>query len=232
MQLPDAADDVKVTDAHDEPLLTQVIAKDAATHSFELLAYVDAVPAMGYEVLHAAPGKSDSRSDLKVEDAAGSIVLTNSKLKATIDKKNGCITSLIAGGKEMLASGACGNQLQTYKDLPKEYDAWNIDPGTLDGTMTPIEQVDSVAVADKGPLRASVKVKRSWGSSKFEQEISLDAMADSLEVANEVDWHETHVLLKAAFPLAASGPKATYEIPYGSIERPTTRNNSWGEGAV
>jgi alpha-mannosidase len=35
------------------------------------------------------------------------------------------------------------------------------------------------------------------------------------------------VLLKAAFPLAASGPFATYEIPYGSIDRPTTRNNSW-----
>jgi alpha-mannosidase len=33
--------------------------------------------------------------------------------------------------------------------------------------------------------------------------------------------------LKAAFPLAASSPQATYEIPFGSIERPTTRNNSW-----
>jgi alpha-mannosidase len=34
-------------------------------------------------------------------------------------------------------------------------------------------------------------------------------------------------LLKAAFPLAAASGQATYEIPYGSIERPTTRNNSW-----
>ncbi len=38
---------------------------------------------------------------------------------------------------------------------------------------------------------------------------------------------KTHVLLKAAFPLAHSGPKATFEIPYGAIERPTTRDNSW-----
>ena len=48
-----------------------------------------------------------------------------------------------------------------------------------------------------------------------------------VDVDNEIDWHETHVLLKAAFPLAAIGPFATYEIPYGTIERPTTRNNSW-----
>ena len=48
-----------------------------------------------------------------------------------------------------------------------------------------------------------------------------------IDIDNEIDWHESHVLLKAAFPLAASGPFATYEIPYGTIERPTTRNNSW-----
>ena len=27
--------------------------------------------------------------------------------------------------------------------------------------------------------------------------------------------------------MSASGPMATYEIPYGTIQRPTTRNNSW-----
>ena len=50
---------------------------------------------------------------------------------------------------------------------------------------------------------------------------------DYVDVDNDIDWHESHVLLKAAFPLAASGPFATYEIPYGTIDRPTTRNNSW-----
>jgi len=45
-------------------------------------------------------------------------------------------------------------------------------------------------------------------------------------VTNDFDWRERHILLKAAFPLAASGPFATYEIPYGTIERPTTRNNN------
>ena len=228
VQVPEAADDVRLLDAHDKPVLTQVVSKDAATHSFELMARVEGVPALGYQVLHAAPGRADSKSDLKVEDQAASIALMNSKLKVVIDKKNGCISSLVAnGGKESIASGACGNQLQTFKDLPKQYDAWNIDPGTLDGTMTPIEQVDSIAVLDNGPLHASVRIMRTWGASKFTQEISLDAGADAVEVGNVVQWHENHILLKAAFPLAASGPKATYEIPYGSIERTTTRNNSW-----
>src|SRR6202044_906021 len=38
---------------------------------------------------------------------------------------------------------------------------------------------------------------------------------------------ENHVLLKVAFPLAATGGKATFEIPYGSIERTTQRTSSW-----
>jgi alpha-mannosidase len=37
------------------------------------------------------------------------------------------------------------------------------------------------------------------------------------------EWHEKHHLLKVAFPLKATNERATFEIPYGSIERPTTR---------
>ena len=66
-----------------------------------------------------------------------------------------------------------------------------------------------------------------WQNSKFVQTISLSTDRAMVDVDNEIDWHESHVLLKAAFPLAATGPFATYEIPYGTIERPTTRNNSW-----
>jgi len=84
-----------------------------------------------------------------------------------------------------------------------------------------------VKLVEDGPLRKTVRVTRHWQNSKFVQDISLDAGADEVVVKNDIDWHEKHVLLKAAFPLAASEPKATYEIPFGSIERPTTRNNSF-----
>jgi len=236
VQLPDAAEGVRILDAHEKPLISQVLSMDSGTHRFDVLARVNGIPALGYAVLHGEKGRpqsvTDSGTDLRMEDQAGAFVLSNAHLKVAIDKKTGCMTSLMsvaAGGKsgvESLAQGGCGNQLQTFKDTPKDYDAWNIDPGTLDH-MTPIETVDSVTVLDRGPLRATVRVARTWQASKFVQDISLDAGADSVGVANDVDWHETHVLLKAAFPLSASGPKATYEIPYGSIERPTTRNNSW-----
>jgi len=84
-----------------------------------------------------------------------------------------------------------------------------------------------VELVEKGPLRSAIRVTHTWQSSKFVQDITLDAGADQVDVVNDIDWHETHVLLKAAFPLAATSNKATYEVPYGSIQRITTRNNSW-----
>jgi alpha-mannosidase len=37
------------------------------------------------------------------------------------------------------------------------------------------------------------------------------------------EWNEKHILLKVAFPVSVHSSKATYEIPFGSIARPTTR---------
>ncbi len=174
---------------------------------------------------HVVPGSKSFPTDLKVTGTT----IENANLRVTVDPSTGCITSLFnkKGNFETLAPNACGNELQAFKDTPKDYDAWNIDPGTLDQPPTLIHQVDSVKVVESGPMRAGIQVSRTWQSSKFVQEISLDSGADEVLVTNDIDWHETHVLLKAAFPLAATSDNATYEIPYGTIQRPTTRNNSW-----
>jgi alpha-mannosidase len=230
VQLPESASTVNLVDPQGRVLPSQIISADRATHQFTVLARVHDVPALGYTVLHAvSTPAAATTTDLHLNDTPSAYVLENAHLKLAIDKKTGCITTLasIATKADYLAPNACGNQLQTYKDTPKNYDAWNIDPGTLDGTMTPITALDSISILTNGSLRKTVRITRTWQSSKFTQDISLDAGADSILISNDIDWHETHVLLKAAFPLAATSPKATYEIPFGSIERPTTHNNSW-----
>jgi len=202
---------------------------DATTGASDVRLHVMKVPAMGYKVVwiggKGAAQKSESDADAK--DSGNAITLENATLRLTVDKGTGCITSLFQKktGFETLAPGACGNQLQFFKDTPKDYDAWNIDPGTLDVAPMTIEHPDSVELVKTA--EPGIRVKRHWQSSKFEQTFSLSADGDTVDVDNEIDWHENHVLLKAAFPVAASGPFATYEIPYGTIDRPTTRNNSW-----
>jgi len=208
-------------------VLVNAMQTDEATNSSNLTLQVSDIPALGYRVfwLNKEHFMNHGVEKIKDEDKTGkSIVLDNGALRVSVDKQTGCITSLYdhRSGFESLAPGACGNQLQAFKDTPKDYDAWNIDPGTLDVPPTLLDKADAVEVLKAGER---VRVTRTWQNSKFVQSIELDG--DQIDIDNDIDWHESHVLLKAAFPLTVTSDFATYEIPYGTIERPTTRNNSW-----
>ncbi len=223
VQMPEAAKDgIAVIDSKDNALPVQILSRDAVTNSYSLLIEARNVPSMGYEILHVLPGKRDVPSDLK----ASGLTLENEFLRVTVDAQSGCVTSLFDKRTkfESIAAGACGNELVAFKDTPKDYDAWNID-ADFEKVFTNLDKADSVQLIEQGPLRAAIRVTRTWQSSKFVQDIRLYAGLARVDVANDIDWHETHVLLKAAFPLAASSSEATFEIPYGWIERPTTRNN-------
>jgi alpha-mannosidase len=228
VQLPAASKSgIAVLDDRDRALQFQQLSYDASRHTYKLLVKVEDVPSLGYEILHVRSALSSPSKNQGKVTASGS-TLENSLLRVTVDSKTGCLTSIYdkVAKFESIAGGGCGNQLQAFKDTPKDYDAWNID-ADFDKQVTALDNADAVELIDKGPLKATIRITRRWQNSKFIQDVSLYAGLDRVDIANKFDWHETHVLLKAAFPLAASGPQATYEIPYGSIERPTTRNNSW-----
>ncbi len=206
-----------------------VHAQGKSAESSDVTLHVANVPALGYKVVWTGKGGSAEKGATVAEQGT-SITLANASVRVAIDKGTGCITNLAEkkSNFETIASGACGNQLQFFKDNPKDYDAWNVDPGTYDVRPTTLDHADTVEIIKLADGAPAVKVTHNWQSSKFVQTISLPAGdSEIVDIDNDIEWHETQVLLKAAFPLAATGPFATYEIPYGSIDRPTTRNNSW-----
>jgi alpha-mannosidase len=226
VQTPEAGE-LTLTDDAGQKLSYEDLNEGTNIREHTVLATVD-VPALGYTVLHATASSSPVQPR-GYENAPADLTLANDKIKVAIDPKTGCITQIsdTSMTHKYLAPNSCGNQLQAFADTPKQYDAWNIDPGTLDKAPTMIDHVESIHVVRYSTLRKTILISRRWQNSTFTQSISLDAGADHVDITNDIDWHESHVLLKAAFPLAATSGKATYEIPYGSIERPTTRNNSW-----
>jgi alpha-mannosidase len=227
LQLPAAASNIEIVNKAGKVLNSEATVQDAATHTYHVTALVPDVPSLGYEIVYARPAaaKPPVTDGVKVSD--GGMTLENQYLRVKVDPKTGCITSLVdkATNFDAIASGACGNQLQAFHDNPKQFDAWNIERDYEDhpydlGPAT-VQSIES------GPFRAVIRVTHATEKSKFAQEITLYAGVDHVEIANDIDWHEQHILLKAAFPLAASSPEATFDIPYGTIERPTTRNNSF-----
>ncbi|HXY52019.1 MAG TPA: alpha-mannosidase [Terriglobales bacterium] len=232
VQLPDAVEQVAVTDAAGKPAETQLLSIDRATHRARLLLRAH-VPALGYGTyfVRGVTQAPERHSELK----ASTDRLENEFVRVKIDPRTGCMTSLFdkRSNQEALApaetdtggakNSICGNLLQAFVDQPTEWDAWNID-ADFEKRYWDLDHADEVKLTENGPLRAVVRVKKHFQNSTFVQDVTLDAGAARVDVNMQVEWHEKHILLKVAFPVSAHSDKASFEIPYGSVERPTTRN--------
>jgi len=214
---------VEVRDSSGSVLPSSVISRDDVTHTLKVRFLASSVPALGYAVFHLVPAAQPalSRTTLK----AGAEGMSNEFVSLKVDPKTGCLTSLvdIRDGREALAPGACGNLLQTFVDKPKDYDAWNIDANFEDQKWD-LKDAEEVNLVENTPVRAVIRVRKRFQNSTFVQDICMYPGIPRVDVNMQADWHEKHILLKVAFPVSVQSDHATYEIPYGNIQRPTTRN--------
>jgi alpha-mannosidase len=129
-------------------------------------------------------------------------------------------------GREALAGRA--NQLWAYVDKPRSWDAWDVDE-TYERDGEEIIAVSKITVTETGPLRASVRVERTWRASTIVQTYRLWTDSRRLDIETEIDWHQRQVLLKALFPLNVRSDHAVFETMFGVVSRATHRNTSWDQ---
>ena len=222
-QFPFPVEGVLTLDASGAVLPSTIIARDSATNTVKVRLLAKNVPGMGYSVIYLVSGSPYMPS--KTALAASINGMENEFLRIKVNSQTGCITSLVnkQDGREELAPGACGNLLQTFVDKPRSSDAWNID-WDFEKQMWSLTDAEEVKLVENTPLRAVIRVKKKFQSSSFIQDICMYPGVPRVDVHMQVDWHEQHILLKVAFPVSVESKFATYEIPYGNIQRPTTRN--------
>lgn len=174
----------------------------------------ESIPAHGYKVIEDRPLKSG----VIVKERS----LENDYLKVTFDEKYQ-ITSVYdkKACREVIAEGSVANRLEVYEDYPRAFDAWEI-TDYYKQKMWIVDDLSSVEALENG-----FGVVRKYGNSVIKQDIVLREGSKRLDFVTHVDWHEDHVLLKAAFPFDIRATYATYEIQFGSIMRPTHQNTSW-----
>ena len=65
---------------------------------------------------------------MTLEQTADGYVLDNGLARVVVDER-GLIVSLVdvASGRDAIAPGAAGNLLQLHRDLPNQWDAWDVD---------------------------------------------------------------------------------------------------------
>jgi len=231
-QLPNPAQAIEVVDSSGKPAESQLLSIDADTHRAHFL-LLATIPALGYQTyfVRSAAKAPAVRSPLH----ASADSLENNFVRLKIDPQSGCMTNLFdkQSASESLApaeteaggpkTSICGNLLQAFVDKPKQWDAWNID-ADFEKQHWDLDHADSVKLIESGPLRAIIQIKNHFQNSTFTRDVILYAGVPRVDVRMQAEWHEKHILLKVAFPLSAHSDMATYEIPFGSVQRPTTRN--------
>jgi len=110
-----------------------------------------------------------------------------------------------------------------FKDVPTNWDAWDID-STYEHVPVPLEEPATIEVVARGPLFARLRVTRRLNQSALWQEITLRRGSRRIDFDTEIDWQERHKLLKVAFPLDIHTDEAIHEIQFGYYRRPNHRS--------
>ncbi|SET37913.1 alpha-mannosidase [Thorsellia anophelis] len=139
------------------------------------------------------------------------------KLTSIFDKKL---------NREMLKAGELGNDLMLFEDMPRMYDAWELEPYYEDKPKS-VNYLLGVHLVESGELYQAVEFKWAFGQSVLTQTMVLQATTARIDFITHVDWHERNTILRTYFPLNIRTTKATYDIQFGNIERPNHKNTEW-----
>ncbi|MBI4428527.1 MAG: alpha-mannosidase [Ignavibacteriales bacterium] len=230
-------DEYVVSDAQGKVVPSQIVQKDRLNR--EILFLAENVPLFGYKLYQLRKQKrSSGTTPLKASKTS----IENEFFKISIDPETGWVASILDKrvNKEILNGPA--NELELLADYPSAWDAWNIG---LTGVKYP-SRLRRIEVAEAGDVRAIVRVHRDYlkpgtkkdfptedfPSSFFTQDIILHQGLDRIDFTTKVDWWEEKTFLKVAFPLAISDTVATFEIPFGTIQRSTLMRDSWEKAKV
>jgi len=181
------------------------------------------VPPLGFRLYRLEPGGTGAaRLD------AARATLENPHLLLEIDRSTGRIARLVhrESGADLAApdrphavvvddrSDTWGHRVRAYDDAVGEF------------------RVERVALVEEGPVRSRLRVESRHGDSTLAEEYLLGADARFVEVRVALDWREQLKLLKLRYPSGVEADRATYEIQYGSIERPANGDEEPGQAWV
>jgi alpha-mannosidase len=148
-------------------------------------------------------------------------VIENSKIRVTFTDEGG-ISSIIgkADGFEYLRAEA--NVLNAYMDT---VNAWEV---PADFAVNPRERLAVQSVSQKVTDGVAERVTvYTINGSVITQTVTVYPESSRIDFKTEVDWQETHKMLRTSFPLTAQSDNAKCDIQYGFIERPTHKRDSF-----
>lgn len=121
---------------------------------------------------------------------------------------------------------APSNVFRMYRDMPLFFDAWDIDSFYEKEEMEIQGQAEGETIW-KGCLVSGFKTVRKIGNSVIRQTITLTQNSRQLNFETEVDWQETHKLLKVDMNTNLQTDELLSEIQFGYVRRPNHKSRPY-----
>jgi len=193
----------------------------------KLLFIARGVPSLGCKVYTLAHGDIPERPGVRADDADGkNCILENESLRVSVNRNSGAINGLLLKSlnRDIADSRKSGtlNKFEIRYERPHAMSAWKI------GEIARTESLSSgaeVKIVENGPVFAATEVKHAFLNSSLTQQIRIYQGLERIDFVTEVEWGEKGSadkdapMLKVTFTPALVEPRATYEIPFGMIER-------------
>ena len=217
-----------LVDDQGQPVLFQATQSYATVSAWRSRLAIDVdLPPLGYRTYRVLPDRVRA-TEGGVRATPSS--LDNEHLRLEVDPDSGRITHLRLrqGGRDLpgidLAdpgrpravvvddtSDTWGHRRISYQDVVGEFEA------------------TAVSLVESGPVRAILRVESRFGRSELVEDFILAAGDTAVEVRVLLDWHEPAKMLKLRFPTQLQDAVATFDIPYGTIERATEGEEEPGQ---
>ncbi len=178
------------------------------------------VPACGAVSLQPKPVQPRNTVSARTEGAE--IILENEIVRAVISRRGEVVSFTEKQSGREFADGPM-NRLLMFKDVPRKFDAWDIDSNYILQPV-PLDEPVTVTIREAEGLRAVVHVERSVQNSSFEQDIILTSGSRRLDFVTHMVWRELHRLLKTEFPVNVRASEGLNEIQFGYMKHPTHRS--------
>lgn len=218
-----------------KPASVLVMSPDGKKVPAQLLSYADgkaevifpaSVPPMSYSVYDLRPGEIFRRKTLR----CGPDWIENRIYRVTLDA-NGDISSIVDKryGKEIVEKGSAVRLAMIAGNESPRWPAWEIQKENIDRPSIPVDGNVRISINENGPVRATLKVEREYGTSEFVQYISLTdgAADDRIDIRTDIDWSQENSILKAEFPVTVSNSYASYDLGLGVVQRGNNTSRSY-----
>ncbi|MBQ4365208.1 MAG: alpha-mannosidase [Clostridia bacterium] len=143
--------------------------------------------------------------------------------------ENGYIASLLdkASGRELRKKGGAPLGVLLFgEDVPLAWDNWDVERDVIE-KLQPVQGFCGRSVVTDGAVEIRLRSRfEVENGTVVTQDLVCYADSPRIDFHTLVDWNSPHRLLKVGFDLDVAATRARSEIQFGSIERPTTANNS------